>query len=264
MTSRASSAAASAAPSARRRAVTFDFGQVLASLDPVYLAEKLATRDLVTDPARLDAAMPAGWEAYGLALRTGGHGGSAWKTFIRTVVEGAGITPSEEVLAFLFDDQKARNLWRRPVPGMIDLAREIRAAGIPVGIVSNSEGALTSLVATLGWTDDFPIIADSGVLGHEKPRREIFDWTAERLGVPASGLVHIGDSWAADVEGALGVGAEAVWFIEGAKEPAIASDFPAASRARVRTARDAQSARAAIVAALGDAWPSSRTAAAVG
>ncbi len=76
------------------RAVTFDFGQVLASLDPVYLAEKLATRDLVVDPARLDGAMSAGWEAYGVALRTGGHGSSAWKTFIRTVVEGGGVTPS--------------------------------------------------------------------------------------------------------------------------------------------------------------------------
>lgn len=245
-----------ARPPSTARAVTFDFGQVLASLDPVYLAEKLASRDLVVDPARLDGAMAAGWEAYGVALRTGGHGSSAWKTFIRTVVQGGGVTPSEEVLAFLFDDQKPRNLWRRPIAGMIDLAREIRAAGIPVGIVSNSEGALAALVATLGWSSDFPIIADSGVLGLEKPKRAIFDWTAERLGVPTAGLVHIGDSWMADVEGALGVGADAVWFIEGAQDPVITATLDEPRRARVRVARDASSARAAIVAALGDAWPS--------
>ena len=243
---------ASPAPS---RAVTFDFGQVLASLDPTYLAEKLATRDLVVDPRALHAAMPAGWEAYGLALRTGGHGGSAWKTLIRTVVEGAGVTPSEAVLGFLFDDQRPRNLWRRPIAGMIDLAREIRRAGVPVGIVSNSEGALAALVATLGWTSDFSIIADSGVLGLEKPQREIFDWTAARLGVPVTGLVHVGDSWMADVEGALGVGAEAIWFIEGPDDPVLSVALDEARRVRIRTAHDAASARTAVIAALGETWP---------
>lgn len=235
------------------RAVTFDFGQVLASLDPVYLSEKLATRGLTADPARLDAAMSAGWAAYGAALRTRGHGSSAWKTLIRTMVEGAGVTPSEDILAFLFADQQPRNLWRRPVPGMIALVRELRSAGVPVGIVSNSEGALAALVQTLGWTSDFPIIADSGVLGLEKPRREIFDWTAERLGVPAAHLVHVGDSWAADIEGALAIGARAIWFIEGDRHPAITTDLDATARARVWTARDAESARAALVSALGEA-----------
>jgi putative hydrolase of the HAD superfamily len=233
------------------RGVTFDFGQVLASLDPVYLAEKLASRGVVAEPVALAAAMPAGWEAYGNALRTGGHGGSAWKLLIRTVVELAGAAVSPEVLQFLFDDQRPRNLWRRPVPGMIDLARDLRALGVPVGIVSNSEGALATLVETLGWTSDFPVVADSGVLGFEKPGRAIFDWTATRLAVPVETLVHIGDSWAADVEGALGVGAQAIWFVEGQDEPIVPASVDERRRGRVSVARDTAGVRRALALALG-------------
>jgi HAD superfamily hydrolase (TIGR01549 family) len=240
----------------RPRAVTFDFGQVLASLDPVYLAEKLAGNGIVVEAPALDAAMAAGWEAYGLALRSGGHGGSAWKTLLRTVIEGAGAAVSDDVLTFLFDDQRANNLWRRPVPGMIDVVRRLRSAGIPVGIVSNSEGALAKLVASLGWTGDFPIIADSGVLGLEKPDAAIFRWTATRLGVAASELVHVGDSWAADVEGALDIGAQAIWFVEGAPAMVTEQELPARlgdsphRRARIAVASNAEEVERAARIAL--------------
>lgn len=241
----------------RPRAVTFDFGQVLASLDPSYLAEKLADKGVLTDPVALDGAMAAGWEAYGAALRSGGHGGSAWKTLLRTVIEGAGAAVSDEVLSFLFDDQRERNLWRRPVPGMIDVVRRLRSAGTPVGIVSNSEGALARLVASLGWSSDFPIIADSGVLGLEKPDAAIFRWTATRLGVAASELIHIGDSWAADVEGALDIGAQAVWFVEGTAPAVTEQELPARlgdnphRRARVAVASNAREVERATRLALG-------------
>ncbi|MCC6644169.1 MAG: HAD family hydrolase [Polyangiaceae bacterium] len=223
-------------------AVTFDFGQVLAELDPGFLAVKLAERGVTASPARLDRATGAGWVAYGAALRAGGHGAGAWKTFMSTVLTeaGAGAAATAETLDFLFDDQRVRNLWRRPVPGMIELARSLRARGVPVGVVSNSEGALLALIAELGWSDAFLCVADSGALGLEKPGRAIFDWAAARLGTTSRSLVHVGDSYAADVEGALGAGARAVWFAQ-------ADDRPL-DPARVRAARDADEARAALLA----------------
>jgi putative hydrolase of the HAD superfamily len=95
---------------------------------------------------------------------------------------------------------------------MIDVVRALRAAGVPVGIVSNSEGKLAELAAEIGWEKEFLFVADSGKLGIEKPDPAIFLWAAERLAVPAAQVVHIGDSWAADVEGALRAGMRAVWF----------------------------------------------------
>ena len=98
------------------------------------------------------------------------------------------------------------------MPGMVALADELKGAGVPLGIVSNSEGHLTSLVSELGLQELFPVVADSGALGFEKPRPEIFQWVASELGVATGEIVHIGDSWEADVQGALAVGARAIWF----------------------------------------------------
>lgn len=164
---------------------------------------------------------------------------------MRTLLVGGGVAVDDALVDFLFDDQRERNLWRAPVPGMIDVARRLRARGVPVAILSNSEGRLAALVAELGWTDDFPVVADSGVLGMEKPDPAIFAWTAARLAVPPSTLVHVGDSWAADVEGALGVGARAVWF--------PAEGDRARGKDRVAAARRVEDVEAALLAALSGA-----------
>ncbi|MFO0660528.1 MAG: HAD-IA family hydrolase [Polyangiaceae bacterium] len=129
----------------------------------------------------------------------------------------------------LYADQRTANLWRRPVEGMIELVRRLANDGIPTAVVSNSEGALQLLVDQLGWTEDLPIVVDSGVLGIEKPDARIFAWAAGRLGVRLDAIVHVGDSWVADIEGATNAGAKAVWF--------PASDDRANGMPNVRAAR---------------------------
>lgn len=194
-------------------AVTWDFGQTLADLDPAFLSKKLSEQGLSVPAGALDAAVPAAWGAYNQAVR-GGAGGHPWKTFMRAVLSGAGVPAEriEPVTDFLWHDQPARNLWRRPVPGMMEIVRDLGYAGVPQAIVSNSEGRLAELVAELGWARPFQAIADSGKLGVEKPARGIFDWAAERLGVPVERAVHVGDAHAVDVEGAVAAGMRAIWF----------------------------------------------------
>ena len=195
------------------RAVTFDVGQVLLAFDPAFLAEKLASRGYTVDPGAIAAAEPAAWDAYGRSLRAGeAHGAGAWKVFVGAAARGGGASPSEETLAWLLADQRARNLWRRPVAGVHEVVRALQGRGVPLGVVSNSEGALHALLEQTALLDAFVCVADSGALGFEKPAPAIFEWAAARLGVATAELVHVGDSWAADVEGALGVGARAVWF----------------------------------------------------
>lgn len=194
-------------------AVTWDFGQTLADLDAAFLSKKLSEQGLSVPPGALEAAVPAAWGAYNRAVR-GGAGGHPWKTFMQTVLSGAGVPADriEPVTDFLWHDQPARNLWRRPVPGMMEIVRELDGSGVPQGIVSNSEGRLAELVAELGWAGPFRAIADSGKLGVEKPARRIFDWCAERLGVATERIVHVGDAHAVDVEGAVAAGMRAIWF----------------------------------------------------
>jgi putative hydrolase of the HAD superfamily len=201
------------------QAVTFDFGQTLCELDTVLLSRRLAERGVEAAPERLQQGLDDGWRAYDAAIAAG-QGGHPWKTFMRRTLESAGAKAAErsavgwldDAVDWLWTEQPRQNLWRRPIAGMIEVCRDLRAAGVPVGLLSNSEGRLAELVAEIGWADDLVVIADSGRQGIEKPDPAIFAWTAARLGATVADIVHVGDSWGADVEGARRAGMRAIWF----------------------------------------------------
>lgn len=208
-------------PTHRPLAVTFDFGQTLADLDVEMLARRIAEKEVIVRHEALERGVAPAWIAYNEAVLRG-LGGHPWKILMRRLLSEAAVEEGsiESLVDWLWSEQPHKNLWRRPVPGMIEIVVELRRAGIPVGVVSNSEGRLAELAGELGWLDHFDAFADSGKLAMEKPGREIFDWTAARLNVPAETIVHVGDSFAADVEGALRAGLRAIWF-RGERERAV-------------------------------------------
>jgi HAD superfamily hydrolase (TIGR01549 family) len=194
-------------------AVTFDFGQTLAELDHELLARRLAEHDVVFDVAQAARGTPDAWTAYGRAKQKGLAGREAWCVFMRTLLDLARVPGATDRLTeWLYAEQTRVNLWRKPIPGMIELCADLGRCGVPVGIISNSEGRLSELLEELGWSRYFSCVADSGKLGLEKPDPRIFHWAAERLGVATEALIHVGDVWETDVEGALAAGARAVWF----------------------------------------------------
>lgn len=220
------------------RAVTFDFGQTLCDLDAGMLSRRLGERGLTVVEADIAAALVEAWRTYDAAIRQG-LGGHPWKLLMGRLLELAGV--SEEArpgaVDWLWSEQPRKNLWRRPIPGMIEIVDDLLQASVPVGIISNSEGALEELVEEIGWKARFLTVADSGKLGMEKPEAPIFRWTADRLGVPIEDVVHVGDSFAADVEGALAAGMRAIWF-RGKADAALSP--------RVNVAADAAGVRAAL------------------
>ncbi|KYF58039.1 HAD family hydrolase, partial [Sorangium cellulosum] len=166
-------------------AVSFDFGQTLVELDTGLLSARLAERGISAAAEQLDGAVDEGWRAYNEAIQRG-HGGHPWKIMMRRLLEAGGVPAGalDAAVDWLWTEQPRKNLWRRPIAGMIDVAVELEQAGVPIAVLSNSEGRLDELVREFGWSARFVAVADSGRLGFEKPGREIFAWTAERLGAP--------------------------------------------------------------------------------
>jgi putative hydrolase of the HAD superfamily len=180
-------------------------------LDLAFLARRLAERGVVVERAALAAAAPTAWRRYDAQVDPAG--GHPWREFMAVLLGGAGV-PAEGVGAlvdWLWDEQPRANLWRAEVPGMVALARELSARGVRVAVLSNSEGRLAELLAEIGIADAFAAVIDSGRVGIEKPDRRIFDHALAVLGATRPGI-HIGDSWPADIAGALGAGWRAIWF----------------------------------------------------
>jgi HAD superfamily hydrolase (TIGR01509 family) len=219
-------------------AVTFDFGQTLCDLDTGMLSRRLTERGISVPEARLEASLPEAWSAYDAAIH-GGLGGHPWGILMRRLLAASGVAEAEldGAVQWLWLAQPTKNLWRRPVPGMIEIVDDLLRASIKVGMISNSEGRLAELLDEIGWRDRFAVIADSGKLGLEKPGSPIFHWAASELGASLDRTVHIGDSLAADVEGALNAGMMAIWF-RGKGDVSLPP--------RARVANDAAGVRAAL------------------
>jgi putative hydrolase of the HAD superfamily len=89
---------------------------------------------------------------------------------------------------------------------------ELRAAGLAVGVVSNSDGRVESLLAAAGLRPFLDFVIDSGSVGVEKPDPRIFALACERAGVPPQHALHVGDVYEVDVLGARAAGVTPVLF----------------------------------------------------
>jgi FMN phosphatase YigB (HAD superfamily) len=217
--------------------ITFDAGSTLVDLDLPLLERRLAERGVRVAADALAGALPAAWRRYDeLVDASCGH---PWHELMAALLAGAGVE-QPGLVDWLWSEQPRVNLWRRPIPDMVALARELAAAGAAVAVLSNSEGKLAELFEEIGLAAPFAAIIDSGRIGIEKPDRRIFEHALARTG-RATGI-HIGDSWPADIEGALGAGWRAVWY----GRRAAAVDDP-----RVAVARSAAEVRAALARWIG-------------
>ncbi|MED1782749.1 HAD family hydrolase [Brevibacillus fortis] len=59
----------------------------------------------------------------------------------------------------------------------------------------------------------------SEIIGHHKPDLRIFEHVREKLGVESKQVLFVGDTWEADVAGAMDAGFSAVWINSRGKKP---------------------------------------------
>ena len=78
----------------------------------------------------------------------------------------------------------------------------VRAKGIKVVLVSNSEGMLAELFTELDIVAHFDLLLDSGIIGLEKPDPRFFQVALDEFDVPADAALHLGDIYSTDIVGA--------------------------------------------------------------
>ena len=99
-----------------------------------------------------------------------------------------------------------------PNPPMIELMRELKAAGYRMAMLTNNVREWEPLWRSMLPVDEiFETVVDSGFVGCRKPEPKIYELTLERIGLPAEACLFI-DDLPHNCEGARKAGMSAVHF----------------------------------------------------
>jgi putative hydrolase of the HAD superfamily len=97
-------------------------------------------------------------------------------------------------------------------PPMIELMRELKAAGYRMAMLTNNVREWEPLWRSMLPVDEiFETVVDSGFVGCRKPEPRIYELTLERIGLPAEACLFI-DDLPHNCEGARKAGMSAVHF----------------------------------------------------
>ena len=131
-------------------------------------------------------------------------GARGWGLIMATMFDAAGVAKGAlpELLETLWASHVEHNLYSKVPDGFFDAMKAIRARGVKVAIVSNSEGMLDRLFEKLGILAAFDAVVDSAKVGVEKPDARIFEIACERTGTTPERALHLGDTMSTDIVGA--------------------------------------------------------------
>jgi len=93
--------------------------------------------------------------------------------------------------------REAVDAWQRhrgEVDGVaLDFVREMRAAGVPVGLATNSTAVLDRDLVDLRLADEFDVVVNSSVIGVHKPTREFFHEVCVAMRRPPERCLFVDD-----------------------------------------------------------------------
>ncbi|WP_394833336.1 HAD-IA family hydrolase [Pendulispora rubella] len=216
-----------------------DAGNTVVFLDHARIARFLESRGVEVELSELVKA--EGSAKRGLAgdgsgevvafewAHQGEPGGAEWGKVMGTILALGGRIPRvrvPELLAALWAEHLRFNLYSRVPEGLPAAVSRLRAAGVKVAIISNSEGRLAALFEELGILACFDRVVDSGVVGVAKPDPRIFTFATEAFGISPDRALHLGDTFATDVAGARAAGIRTALLDPFLHYPGLYPDVP--------------------------------------
>ena len=206
------------------------------------IAAELAAHGAQVTP---DAVQRAEWrarvrlddEVFARAPGASTESRSSAERYLRLILDALGITV-EAVVAAMAEWRRAYNapagLFHVADPLGEPALKLVRDRGLTVGVISNSNGTIRSILRTLGLLPYLDFVLDSTEVGVEKPHPRIFELAVEQARVTPREAVHVGDLYSVDVRGARAAGLDAILLdpagLWGARDCRRAPDVLAAVR----------------------------------
>ena len=208
-------------------AILLDAGGVLVFPTRELLLPPLAAAGVSLDVGLLERAHYRAMLAQDLAASPPASA-TWWRQYLAGFVAECGVAEDRcAALAAEIAETTGDHSWANVGSGVTDGLRALAALGLPMGVVSNSDGTVEAELRRLGIchaSDGHEpaaaiegggvrvgVVVDSAVVGVSKPDPAIFRIALDALGVPPSRTVlHVGDSLRYDVTGALAAGLQPV------------------------------------------------------
>ena len=196
-------------PPPRIEAVVSDFGGVLTT--PLLQSFMAFQNETGVSPENLGRAMQAVAEADGEnPLFELERGEITEMAFLERLSDGL-----EPLLGHRPQMHRFREIYFEaldPNPPMIELMRELKAAGYRMAMLTNNVREWEPLWRPMLPVDEiFETVVDSGFVGCRKPESRIYELTLERIDLPAEACLFI-DDLPHNCEGARKAGMSAVHF----------------------------------------------------
>lgn len=193
--------------------ILFDAGNTLVWLDHPFLIETLAAHGVQTSEAELMRAEYAAKRLVDELARahSGDDNDSRGRIYFAEIFRQVGVPETEmgNIAALLHLRHAEKNLWSNVRPGTAEALEQLRSMGYRLGVVSNADGRVEALLASVGLGRFFEVVVDSAVVGVEKPDPRIFQLACARAGVPTAEAIYVGDIYEVDIVGARAVGMRA-------------------------------------------------------
>ncbi len=206
-------------------AILLDAGGVLVFPGPEPLLPPLTAAGVSLDGGLLERAHYRAMMVQDLAAGPPASG-SWWHEYLVGFVAACGVAENRcaALAAEIVAATTGRSYtWTHVGSGVPDGLRALAALGLPMGVVSNSDGTVAAELRRLGvcYAPDgrepagvgvrVGVVVDSAVVGVSKPDPAIFRIALDALGVPPGrNVLHVGDSLRYDVTGALAAGLQPV------------------------------------------------------
>jgi putative hydrolase of the HAD superfamily len=200
-------------------AILLDAGGVLIFPQPSLLSPPLRALGFAPDVAAFEQAHYRAMALQDVAT-TPPAAGTWWREYLVGYLASCGVAEDQcrEAAAEVAQATMGQ-AWTHVGTGVMPALRALAALGLPMGVVSNSDGTVQAELRRLGvcYAPQEPqeqqegvqvgVVVDSAVVGVAKPDPAIFGIALDALGLSASeSILYVGDSLRYDVTGALAAG----------------------------------------------------------
>jgi len=132
-----------------------------------------------------------------------------WWTFYTHLLEQLG--EDNRVRDRLVENTQNSANWDQIPPGTRAALDRI-AQRFRIAVISNADGGIERILSRCGIADCFGSITDSGIIGFEKPRAEIFHAALRSVNARPEESLYVGDVYSVDYVGASNAGMQALLF----------------------------------------------------